>query len=143
MAAYVKTPALLKNLEREIESSCNTVYKIIYNELFKIVNDEFAKMQSDTLGSYTVTAGITQTVTDELINMGDTTRMIILQDFMEVFIAECQLVQANGLAYTVSSNLSKNLEEQILNFAGSEDRINLTFAKNIMVSEFGLVEAAS
>jgi hypothetical protein len=150
MAAYSKniTAAGMKLL---FESMSNVNDKEILYSIIDTLNTEYAKMASDTLGSYTVTSGLQATLEAKLRRMGDSVKVEILKSCFVVLVAEYTSVQTLGLSYVqtgASATAAFERFEDLLyislqNLPALENRIMFGFLIVQIIAEHVLLVAAS
>jgi hypothetical protein len=106
MAAYAQTSNFLLSIKRVMEIWNNTINKQMLQEIFVLIDTEFAAMETAGLAGYTVTSGLQASMLARLNNMSNNTLRLSVQDLIGYLMVEFALVETNGLAYEVTDDVA-------------------------------------
>lgn len=113
MAAYSQTSSFLTSVKRAMEIWNNTINEIMIEQILSLIDTEFAAMETAGLAGYTVTTGLQATLLQKLNNMSNNTMRLCMQDFLDYLLAEFDLVETNGLSYTVTDDVATTGSDSI------------------------------
>jgi hypothetical protein len=151
MAAYSQSISAA-GMKLNFESMQNINDKEILYSIIDTLNTEYAKMASDTLGSYTVTTGLQATLEAKLRRMAASVQVEILKSFFVRLVTEFGLVETNGLSYTQTDDSATDgalstfqyyLVDSVQNLCEVENRIMFHLLIAQIIAEHVLLVAAS
>jgi len=143
MAAYSQTTNQIKILKRKFENMQDIHEKETLFEILDLINTEFAAMETAGLASYTVTSGLNASMDARLINMANTIKRRCLEEFNTLFTTECASVVTNGLSYTKTTQIVRNMKWTLQNWPNISERMMMFDLIASIETELDLLVAAS
>lgn len=113
MAAYAVTTGFLKSIKDNMRLWNGLNNEIILVQILTLIDTEFAAMASAGLASYTVTTGLSATMQELMGNLSNDTNRQGFEELIKLFVAECDLVETNGLSFTQSTSWNRKMNECI------------------------------
>lgn len=153
MAAYAQSISAA-GMKALFESMQNISDKETFYSICDTLNTEYAKMASDGLAGYTVTAGLQATLEAKLRRMANSVQVEVLKAFFARLITEFDLVETNGLSYTQTDDsatatygafatFENYLKLEIQNLCEVENRQMMHLLIAQIIAEHVLLVAAS